>query len=59
MALAKPADTWTYEDLLTLPDDGRRYEIIVGELYEMSESGASGATASGHLNRARWSPARR
>jgi Uma2 family endonuclease len=26
---------WTYEDLLTLPDDGRRYEIIEGVLYEM------------------------
>jgi len=35
MALRKPAGTWTYEDLLTLPDDGRRYEIIEGELYEM------------------------
>jgi Uma2 family endonuclease len=35
MALRKPAGTWTYDDLLTLPDDGRRYEIIEGELYEM------------------------
>lgn len=26
---------WTYEDLLALPDDGRRYEIIEGVLYEM------------------------
>lgn len=24
---------WTYEDSLTLPDDGRRYEIIDGVLY--------------------------
>jgi Uma2 family endonuclease len=24
---------WTYEDYLNLPDDGRRYEIIEGELY--------------------------
>jgi Uma2 family endonuclease len=37
MAVAKPktAGTWTYEDLLALPDDGKRYEIIEGELYEM------------------------
>jgi Uma2 family endonuclease len=35
MALTKQAGTWTYEDLFSLPDDGRRYEIIEGELYEM------------------------
>jgi Uma2 family endonuclease len=35
MAVTKPAGTWTYEDLFALPDDGRRYEIIYGELYEM------------------------
>jgi Uma2 family endonuclease len=35
MAISKPAGTWTYEDLFSLPDDGRRYEIIEGELYEM------------------------
>ena len=36
MALTRPAPgSWTYEDLLSLPDDGRRYEIIEGELYEM------------------------
>jgi Uma2 family endonuclease len=36
MALTKPAPGhWRYEDLLDLPDDGRRYEIIEGELYEM------------------------
>jgi Uma2 family endonuclease len=35
MALTKPAPgQWRYEDLLALPDDGRRYEIIEGELYE-------------------------
>ena len=26
---------WTYDDLLALPDDGRRWEIIEGVLYEM------------------------
>ncbi len=35
MAVAKPAGTWTYDDLFALPDDGRRYEIIEGELHEM------------------------
>jgi Uma2 family endonuclease len=35
MAVSKPAGTWTYEDLFSLPDDGRRYEIIEGVLYEM------------------------
>jgi Uma2 family endonuclease len=34
MAITKPAGTWTYEDLFALPDDGQRYEIIEGELYE-------------------------
>ncbi len=35
MALAKPAGTWSHADLAALPDDGSRYEIIDGELYEM------------------------
>ena len=35
MAITKPAGTWTYEDLFSLPDDGRRYEIIEGQLHEM------------------------
>ncbi len=36
MAQTRPAPgAWTYEDLFSLPDDGRRYEIIEGELYEM------------------------
>ena len=35
MAITKPAGTWTYEDLFSLPDDGRRYEIIEGDLYQM------------------------
>ena len=45
MAITKPAGTWTYEDLFSLPDDGRRYEIIEGELYEMpSPTSAHGVT---------------
>ena len=35
MALTKPAGGLTYQDLLSLPNDGRRFEIIEGELYEM------------------------
>lgn len=35
MAVPKPAGAWTYEDLFELPDDGKRYEIIDGELYEL------------------------
>lgn len=36
MVLPTPQDrTWTYEDLLALPDDGKRYEIIEGELLEL------------------------
>jgi len=31
----RPAGGWTYEDLLRLPDDGKRFEIIEGELFEM------------------------
>jgi Uma2 family endonuclease len=45
MAITKPAGSWTYEDLFSLPDDGRRYEIIEGELYEMpSPTSAHGVT---------------
>jgi Uma2 family endonuclease len=27
---------WTYDDYAALPDDGKRYEVIEGELYEMT-----------------------
>ena len=43
MAQTKPAGTWTYEDLISLPEDGRRYEIIEGELYEMPSPGSAHA----------------
>jgi Uma2 family endonuclease len=36
MALRWPERTWTYEDLKALPDDGKRYEIIEGELFELT-----------------------
>ena len=40
MAVTKPHGEWQYEDLFALPDDGRRYEIIAGELYEMPAPGS-------------------
>jgi Uma2 family endonuclease len=44
MALTKPAGEWRYEDLVQLPDDGKRYEIIEGALYEMPAPGVDHAT---------------
>jgi len=49
MALTKPAGTWTYDDLLALPDDGKRYEIIEGELYEMPAANLHHATVIANL----------
>jgi Uma2 family endonuclease len=64
VAQTKLAGTWTYEDLFTLPDDSRRYEIVEGELYEMPSQGMDHATAVMNLitlllpiataRRARW-----
>jgi len=45
MARTKQAGAWTYEDLFALPDDGKRYEIIEGELYEMPAPGSAHALA--------------
>jgi Uma2 family endonuclease len=42
MAVTKPKGAWTYEDLLSLPED-KRYEIIEGELYEMPAPAAAHA----------------
>src|SRR5215211_619204 len=49
MAQTKPAGTWSYEDLFSLPDDGRRYEIIEGELYEMPAPSWALATVIANL----------
>lgn len=49
MALTKPTGSWMDEDLLVLPDDGRRWEIIGGELYEMSGANTNHATVNMHL----------
>ncbi len=35
MATQPQTRYWTYEDLLALPEDGKRYEIIEGVLHEM------------------------
>lgn len=45
MALTKPAGTWRYEDLFALPDDGRRWEIIDGDLYELTDATSPHAVA--------------
>jgi Uma2 family endonuclease len=45
MATRQPEHYWTYEDLFNLPDDGKRYEIIEGVLYEL----ASPNTAHGMI----------
>ena len=46
MVLQRPQPgSWTYEDLLALPDDGTRYEIIVGDLYEMTGPDAAHSLA--------------
>jgi Uma2 family endonuclease len=46
---------WTYEDLLALPDDGRRYEIIEGVLYEMpSPNMEHGDLIANLLHRVFW-----
>jgi len=45
MTLTTPTKIWTYDDLFALPDDGKRYEIIHGELYEMPSPNFVHATA--------------
>lgn len=45
MALTRPAGTWKYEDLFDLPDDGRRWEIIDGDLYELTDATLPHATS--------------
>ena len=49
MSLTSQARAWTYEDLAALPDDGRRYEIIEGELYEMPAPSWAHATVIANL----------
>jgi Uma2 family endonuclease len=49
MAQTKLSGTWTYADLFALPDDGRRYEIIEGELYEMPAPSWAHATVIANL----------
>jgi Uma2 family endonuclease len=45
----KPAGAWTYEDLFDLPDDGKRYEIIEGELYVMPAPSSAHAITTTRL----------
>ena len=45
----RPAGTWTYNDLFSLPEDGRRFEIIEGELYEMPSPSWAHSTVIANL----------
>jgi Uma2 family endonuclease len=49
MAQTKLSGTWTYADLFALPDDGRRYGIVEGELYEMPAPSWAHATVIANL----------
>ena len=49
MAVTNPGGSWTYEDLLSLPDDGRRYEIIEGVPYEMPSPTATRAVVISNI----------
>jgi Uma2 family endonuclease len=51
MVLANPQNkVWTYEDLLALPDDGKRYEIINGVLLEVPAPSYLHQVVSSELN---------
>ena len=43
MATQPQARHWTYEDLLDLPDETKRYEIIAGRLFEMPSANSAHA----------------
>ena len=45
---------WRSADLDVLPDDGKRYEIIDGELYVSRQPGYHHQYACTQLNGARW-----
>jgi Uma2 family endonuclease len=45
-----PNKVWTYDDLLQLPDDGTRYEIIDGELFVMSSPSVTHQRVLGRLH---------
>ena len=49
MAIQRRDAPWTYEDLLALPDDGKRYEIIEGELFELTGPNLWHVTAVSNL----------
>ena len=49
MAQSTKAGVWMYKDLVSLPDDGRRYEIIEGELYEMPSPNLNHAAVIANL----------
>ncbi len=42
--------TMTAEELLKLPDDGKRHELVEGEVREMTPAGAQHGDAAGTLH---------
>jgi Uma2 family endonuclease len=48
--MTAPATKLTYQDYLLLPDDGKRYEIIDGELYMTPSPVTRHQTISGRLH---------
>lgn len=41
MALAHPEKRWSYADYLALPEDGRRFEVLEGELIDVTPAPSS------------------
>ena len=48
---APPPGGWTYADYAALPDDGRRYEVLEGELVEMPSPRYAHQRVLGHVYR--------
>ncbi|MEJ7654234.1 MAG: Uma2 family endonuclease [Chloroflexia bacterium] len=49
MAIIRTDRNWSYEDLVDLPDDGKRYEIHNGELYELPAPNGAHRTVLANL----------
>jgi Uma2 family endonuclease len=49
MAVTHRDAPWTYEDLLRIPENGKRYEVIEGTLYEMTGTSWAHGTVVANL----------
>lgn len=47
--MATVIKTWTVQDLLVMPDDGRRHELVKGELIEMPPVGEAYGDIAGEI----------